>query len=177
MNYFNYNTECPCATSGYVWTEGYINNITKLWGGFEKDTNKIEQKYGKIKNATDSQHYIGSTLILDHEITVCHYFTDDVKFELTGEDKDKIKVEDIIIDGNTFKVLKLGGIVMRDYDKATEVTLKYEDGTECYLRFSVLEYAYWVLKNYKDYEPKLIQLCYYIYNDVTSRFELNYPYK
>ena len=175
MNYFNYNTECPRAASTVIWDEFDIKNYVED-NRFKEFTNEIEQKYGKIKNATDSQHYIGSTLILDHEITVCHYFTDDVKFELTGEDKDKIKVEDVIIDGNTFKVLKLGGIVPRDYDEATEVTMKYEDGTECYVRFSVLEYSYWVLKNYKDYEPKFIQLCLQLYKHIAI-FERDYPYK
>ncbi len=174
MNYFNYNTECPWATYQDVWDESYINKITPDVG-FKNRTDDIEKIMGEIKNATDSQHYIGSTLLLDHKITVCHYFTDDVKFDLTGEDKDKIKVEDVTIDGKTFKVLKLCDIVPMDYDKVTEVTMKYEDGTECYLRFSVLEYIYWVLKNYEDYEPKLLQLCNYLYIHY-NLFKKNYSF-
>ncbi len=175
MNYFNYNTECPCATYNSIWNEDYVNAMVTNAGGFKIDViANIEKIMGEIKNATDSQHYIGSTLILDHKITVCHYFTDDVKFDLTGEDKDKIKVEDVIIDGNNFKVLKLRNVAPMDYDKVTEITMKYEDGTECYLRFSVFEYVYWVLKNYEDYEPKFLQLCSFIY-EYYSGIKTVYP--
>ena len=175
MKYFNYNTECSCATSGYVWTEDSINDLIAKKGGFTIKTNDIEKIMGEIKNATDSQHYIGSTLILDSKITVCHYFTDDVKFDLIGEDKDKIKVEDVKIGENNFKVLKLRNVAPMNYDKVTEITLKYEDGTECYLRFSVLEYIYWVLKNCKDYDPKLVQLCANIY-DYYKAIKDRYPF-
>ena len=175
MNYFNYNTECPCATYASIWNEDYVNAVVTDTGGFKMDAiADIEKIMGEIKNATDSQHYIGSTLILDSDITVCHYFTDDVKFDLTGKDKDKIDVEDVIIDGNNFKVLKLRNVAPMDYDKVTEITMKYEDGTECYLRFSVFEYVYWVLKNYEDYEPKFLQLCSFIYEYYTG-IKIVYP--
>ena len=158
MTYFNYNIPNEGASS---WDK---DDITRDKSYFLKTADEIEQKSGgKIKNATDSQHYIGSTLLLNHDVTLCHYFTDDTDFTVIG-DSGKIKVEDVEIDGNKFKVLKLCDVTPAKYGDVTEITLKYDDGTECYVRFSILEYIYWILRNCEDNEPNLVAICDKLYN-------------
>lgn len=152
MTYFNYNTSNPHASSD--------ENNKNYW---EKVTEAVEQKYGEIKNATDSKHYIGSTLILDHYVTLCHYFTADAEFDLECDNKN-VKLEDVTINGSKFKVLKLYNVTQTNFDKLTEATIKYKDGTECYVRLSILEYIYWVLKNYKDYDTNFVRICCQLYH-------------
>ncbi len=157
MTYFKYNIPHEKASS-------YNNITTDDKVHFGEIADEIEQKSGgKIKNATDSQHYIGSTLLLNHDVTLCHYFTDDTDFTVIG-DSGKIKVEDVEIDGNKFKVLKLCDVTPAKYGDVTEITLKYDDGTECYVRFSILEYIYWILRNCEDNEPNLVAICDKLYN-------------
>ena len=155
MTYFNYNIPHEMAKSceSLFTDNNYYNRLA----------DEIEQKNGKkIKNATDSQNYIGSTLLLNHEVTLCHYFTTDTDFTVI-DNSGKIKVEDVEIDGSTFKVLKLCDVTPTKYGDVTEVTLKYDDGTECYVRFSILEYIYWILRNYEDNEPNLVEICEMLY--------------
>ena len=155
MTYFNYNIPHEMAKSceSLFTDNNYYNRLA----------DEIEQKSGeKIKNATDSQNYIGSTLLLNHEVTLCHYFTTDTDFTII-DNSGKIKVEDVEIDGSTFKVLKLCDVTPTKYGDVTEVTLKYDDGTECYVRFSILEYIYWILRNYEDNEPNLVEICEMLY--------------
>ena len=151
MTYFNYNTSNPNASSD--------ENNKDRW---EKVTEAIEHKYGEIKNATDSKHYIGSTLILDHYVTLCHYFTADAEFDLEC-DNENVKLEDVTINGSKFKVLKLYNVTQANFDKLTEATIKYKDGTECYVRLSIFEFIYWVLKNYKDYDTNFLRICSELY--------------
>ena len=155
MTYFNYNIPHEMAKSceSLFTDNNYYNRLA----------DEIEQKSGeKIKNATDSQNYIGSTLLLNHEVTLCHYFTTDTDFTVI-DNSGKIKVEDVEIDGSTFKVLKLCDVTPAKYGDVTEITHKYNDGTECYVRFSILEYIYWILRNYEDNEPNLVKICEMLY--------------